>query len=111
MATVRTVEENKFEPHPGLPSCATLAVQSGDPAKSASIILVRMAGNCAIPWHWHTPVEHVMMVSGSAKAEIKDTGKSVTLGPGSYAMMPSKHVHQFTDRKSTRLNSSHLGIS
>src|SRR5262245_63075437 len=71
------------------------------------------------------PTEQVMIVSGSAKVEMKDTGKTAILGPGGFAMMPSKHVHQFTctsacsafvssngtDRKSTRLNSSHLGIS
>ena len=37
-----------------------------------------------------------MIVTGSAKVEMKDTGKTAVLGPGGYAMMPSKHVHQFT---------------
>ena len=36
-----------------------------------------------------------MIVSGSAKVEMKGGG-TATLGPGGYAMMPSKHVHQFT---------------
>ena len=36
-----------------------------------------------------------MIVSGSAKVEMRG-GSSSTLGPGGYAMMPSKHVHQFT---------------
>ena len=38
----------------------------------------------------------VMIVSGSAKGEMRDTGQTSSLGPGGYAMMPSKHVHQFT---------------
>ena len=37
-----------------------------------------------------------MIVSGSAKFEMKDSGKTEVLGPGGYAMMPSKHVHQFS---------------
>ena len=36
-----------------------------------------------------------MIISGSAKVEMKG-GSAATLGPGGYAMMPSKHVHQFT---------------
>ena len=36
-----------------------------------------------------------MMVSGSAKVEIRDGGTNV-IGPGGDAMMPSKHVNQFT---------------
>src|SRR2546430_7794579 len=39
---------------------------------------------CMIPWHWHTPTEHVMIVSGSAKVEMKG-GSNATLGPGGYA--------------------------
>ena len=36
-----------------------------------------------------------MIVSGLAKVEMKG-GSSVTVGQGGYAMMPGKHVHQFT---------------
>src|SRR6266568_3503354 len=79
-----------------LPSCTTAAVQSGDPSKGPSIISAKGTAGCLIPWHWHTPNEHVMVISGSAKIEMKDGGKAAVLGPGGYAMMPSKHVHQFT---------------
>jgi hypothetical protein len=34
-----------------------------------------------------------MIVSGSAKVEMKD-GRTATLGPGGFAMLPGKHVHQ-----------------
>jgi quercetin dioxygenase-like cupin family protein len=60
------------------------------------VILIKGKAGCVVPWHWHTPTEHVMIVSGSAKVEMKDNGSSALLGPGGYAMMPSKHVHQFT---------------
>ena len=96
MGVMRTMAENKFEPLPTLPSCVSVAVQSGDPSKGASVILFKATAGCTIPWHWHTPTEQVMIVSGSAKVEMKDTGKTAMLGPGGFAMMPSKHVHQFT---------------
>ncbi len=96
MGTLRKMSENSFAPMAGLPSCATAAVESGDPSKGPSVLLGKGSAGCLIPWHWHTPTEHVMIVSGSAKVEMKDSGKTEVLGPGGYAMMPSKHVHQFT---------------
>ncbi|MBK5294273.1 MAG: cupin domain-containing protein [Acidobacteriia bacterium] len=94
MGVLRKLSENKLAPMPGLPSCITMAVESGDPSKGPSVIVFKGTAGCLIPWHWHTPTEHVMIVSGSAKVEMKGGG-SATLGPGGYAMMPSKHVHQF----------------
>ena len=84
----------KFVAFPGMPTCATGSVQSGDPTKGPSIILAKMAAGCSFPWHWHTPNEHLMMVSGAGRLEMKD-GKPVTLRAGGFAMMPSRHVHQF----------------
>jgi quercetin dioxygenase-like cupin family protein len=95
MGVLRKLSENKLAPMAGLPSCITMAVESGDPTKGPSVIVFKGTSGCTIPWHWHTPTEHVMIVSGSAKVEMKG-GSSPTLGPGGYAMMPSKHVHQFT---------------
>ena len=96
MGMMRKMSENKLAPLPGLPACVTAAVEGGDPSKGASVIVFRGASGCLIPWHWHTPTERVMIVSGSAKVEMKDSGTSAVLGPGGYAEMPSKHVHQFT---------------
>jgi len=92
---LRKLSENKLAPMPGLPSCIAMAVESGDPSKGPSVIVFKGTAGCLIPWHMHTPTEHVMIVSGSAKVEMKGGGSAI-LGPGGYAMMPSKHVHQFT---------------
>jgi quercetin dioxygenase-like cupin family protein len=91
---VRNMAEMKFEPVPGMPTCAPGAVQTGDPAKGPSILMGKMAAGCSIPWHWHTPNEHLMIVSGTARVEPKD-GKPFTLRAGGFALMPSRHVHQF----------------
>jgi len=96
MGVLRKMAENKLEPMAGLPQCVNMAVESGDPSKGASVIVFKGPAGCTIPWHWHTPTEHVMIVTGSAKIEMKDGGKTAVLGPGGYAMMPSKHVHQFS---------------
>jgi quercetin dioxygenase-like cupin family protein len=95
MGVLRKMSENKMAPLPGMPSCVVMAVESGDPSKGPSVIVFKGTAGCTIPWHWHTPTEQVMIISGSAKVEMKG-GTAATLGPGGYAMMPSKHVHQFT---------------
>src|SRR6266545_3610946 len=90
----RNVAQMKFAKFPGFPTCVTGSVQSGDPAKGATVIASKAATGCIVPWHWHTPNEHLMIVSGTARLEPKD-GKAVTLRAGGFALMPSHHVHQF----------------
>jgi hypothetical protein len=71
------ISENKLAPLAGLPTCITMAVESGDPSKGPSIIVFKGKPGCSIPWHWHTPTEHVMIVSGSAKVEMKGGGSAI----------------------------------
>jgi len=87
----------KLVTFPGFPTCATGAVVNGDPAKGPSIILSKVAPGCSVPWHWHTPNEHLMIVSGVATAQMKD-GQPVTLRAGGFAAMPSHHTHKFSCR-------------
>src|SRR5512138_1699916 len=88
------VAEMKFASLPGLPTCAAGAVQDGDPVKGSSIILAKTEPGCTFPWHWHTPNERVMIVSGVGHVEMKD-GTPVALAAGGFALMPSHHVHRF----------------
>ena len=90
----RNMQEMKFGEVPGLPTCATGSVQTGDPAKEPFIILVKMTTGCSIPWHWHTAGENLMIVDGKGRVEMKD-GPSLTLKAGGFALLPSRHVHQF----------------
>jgi quercetin dioxygenase-like cupin family protein len=96
------VNEQKLAPVPGLAACALGAVQSGDPTKGASIFFSKMAAGCSIPWHWHTPTEHIMMVSGVALLEMKE-GKPITLRSGGFAKLPSRHIHQFRCQQDCQL--------
>ena len=86
---------SKFVTIPGLPTCVTGSVQNGDPTKSSSVIFGKGTAGCRIPWHWHTPTEQLMMVTGRAKVEMKE-GSPVTLRSGDYISFPTKHEHQFT---------------
>lgn len=88
------METMKFVNVPPLPTCATASVANGDPTKGSSFILAKGMAGCTFPWHWHTPNEHLMIISGEASVQMKD-GKVVTLRPGAFALMPSHHVHQF----------------
>jgi quercetin dioxygenase-like cupin family protein len=81
--------------HPALPACSTIAVQDGDPGKGSSVILLKVTAGCVLPWHWHTPNERLIIVSGSAKGEMKDM-KPLMMKAGDYVVLPSKGIHQFT---------------
>ena len=100
--TTRNPTEMKFVQFPGMPACSSGSVQSGDPAKGPSIIFAKSPAGCSFPWHWHTPNEHLMMVTGVARVEMID-GKPAMLRPGAFAMMPSHHVHRFTCTKACTL--------
>ncbi len=98
----RNPAQMKFTTIPGLPTCTTGSVQSGNPMTGPSIILAKIPTGCSIPWHWHTPNENVMIVSGVGRMDMKDE-KSLTLRAGGFAMMASHHVHQFKCLSSCQL--------
>lgn len=93
-AAAQNPAEMKFVTIPGLPTCAHGSVQNGDPTKGAFILYAKVAAKCSIPWHWHTANEHLMIVTGSAHVAMKG-GKALTLHAGGFAMLPSRHVHEF----------------
>ena len=91
----KNLNEQKLGAFPGLPACFVGAVLSGDPGKGPSLLVGKFSTGCTVPWHWHTPDEHVMLASGVGRMEMKDA-KTAVLRSGGYAMMPGHHVHQFT---------------
>ena len=80
---------------PNVPDCLTAAPQQGDPGKGPSILLIKGTAGCKAAWHWHSPNEALMMVSGTGRMEMKGQ-QAVLLRAGGFALAPSKHVHQFT---------------
>lgn len=92
---VTAVAAAKFGPIPNAPECFTVAVERGDPTKGPSVILARFAPGCVAPFHWHSPSETVMVVSGSLQATMKGE-KPFVAHDGDFLYMPPKHVHRAT---------------
>jgi quercetin dioxygenase-like cupin family protein len=83
----------KFATLPDLPDCASVAVLKGDPGKGPSVIEMKFTPGCIVPWHWHTPSESVVPLSGLLEVSMKGE-KPALLTNGDYGYLPSKHIHQ-----------------
>src|SRR2546429_940815 len=83
---------SKFQKIPNLPGCVTAAVDQGDPTKGASVLIIKATRGCRAPWHFHTPNEQLMMISGVGRVEMKGE-QAVNLRTGGVAHAPVKHVH------------------
>jgi quercetin dioxygenase-like cupin family protein len=81
--------------NPALPSCGVGTVKDGNPSAGPSVIEINFKAGCVIPWHWHTPNERVVVVSGSAKAEMKGMASRL-LKRGDFILLSAKQIHQFT---------------
>jgi quercetin dioxygenase-like cupin family protein len=79
----------------GKVGCPAEGVETGDAAKGPSIIVEKWPPGCTIPWHWHTPNEHVMMVTGTLNFEMKGE-KSTQVKAGDFVLIPSHHISQAT---------------
>jgi quercetin dioxygenase-like cupin family protein len=93
-AAGKNITDMQFNAIPPLPTCVNASVQNGDPAKGPFIILAKVKTGCTVPWHWHTANEHLMIVSGAGRAEMKN-GEAITLKSAGFVQLPSKQVHKF----------------
>ena len=94
-AAVKSAADQKFAPFPNVPACMTGAVERGNPETGPSVILIKGSAGCVVPWHWHTPNEQVMIVSGTGRIEMKGE-KPALVRAGGYVFAPSHHVHRFS---------------
>jgi quercetin dioxygenase-like cupin family protein len=79
----------------GEPPCLKVARENGDPDKGPSTFLLEAPSGCAVPAHYHTAEEQLMVVRGDVLTGM-DGMAETTLGAGGFAMMPSKALHWFT---------------
>jgi quercetin dioxygenase-like cupin family protein len=91
---VRPFSEVKFDPDDDV-KCLQSTVESGDPAKGPSTIILKAPAGCLVPWHYHTAEEQLIVVRGNVRTEM-DGMAAKELGPGGFAMMPGKAKHQFS---------------
>jgi quercetin dioxygenase-like cupin family protein len=84
----------KWGPCPPIfPKGCEIAVLHGDPAKPNADVFLRVPPKYAIPSHWHTSAERMVLVSGELKVEYSGHRPSV-LKTGSYAYGPAKAPHK-----------------
>jgi quercetin dioxygenase-like cupin family protein len=91
---VRQLSDVKFPPGDG-PDCLQFFLETGDLKTGPSTAIMKAAPKCVIPPHYHTAEEQLIIVKGDVSTGMQGMQDSV-LGPGGFAMMPSKHPHWFT---------------
>ncbi|MEA1919835.1 MAG: cupin domain-containing protein [Campylobacterota bacterium] len=69
-----------------------IAVIHGDPAKENLDIFFKVPADYAIPHHWHTSAERMILVSGNLTVTY-DNQESELIKTGMYAYGPSKRPH------------------
>ena len=77
---------------PFMPAGCGLAVLHGDPAKANADVFLKLPANAAIPEHWHTSAERMVLVAGELSVTYQGQSK-VVLKPGMYAYGPAKVPH------------------
>ncbi|HYD50206.1 MAG TPA: cupin domain-containing protein [Terriglobales bacterium] len=86
--------ELKWGPCPELmPKGCQIAVLHGDPAKENADIFLKVPAGVALPRHYHTSAERMVLVSG-AMTVTYDGQPAVVLKPGMYAYGPAKRPHK-----------------
>ena len=78
---------------PFIPEGCQIAVLHGDPAKENLDVFFKVPADFAIPHHWHTSAERMILVSGKMTVTY-DNQKSEVITKGMYAYGPSKHPHK-----------------
>ena len=90
----RPLSAVKFEQDQDV-KCLTFSLEDGDPQTGPSTHILRAQPKCVVPWHYHTAIEQLFVIRGSVLTEM-DGMTPTNLGPGGFAMMPSKGHHQFS---------------
>jgi quercetin dioxygenase-like cupin family protein len=91
---VRQLSDVKFPPGEG-PDCLQFFLENGDMKVGPSTAIMKAAPKCLVPPHYHTAEEQLIIVKGYVSTGMEGM-KDTVLGPGGFAMMPSKAPHWFT---------------
>ena len=91
---VRELSEVRFPAGEG-PDCLQFFLENGDMKTGPSTAIMKAAPKCVIPPHYHTAEEQLIIVKGYVSTGMEGM-KDTVLGPGGFAMMPSKAPHWFS---------------
>jgi len=90
---VRQLAEVKFPSGDSL-DCLQFFLENGDLKTGPSTAVMKAAPKCVVPPHYHTAEEQLIIVKGNVSTGMQGMPDTV-LGPGGFAMMPSKQPHWF----------------
>jgi len=91
---VRQLSEVRFPAGEG-PDCLQFFLENGDMKVGPSTAIMKAKPKCVVPPHYHTAEEQLLIVKGDVSTGMEGM-KDAVLGPGGFAMMPSKAPHWFT---------------
>lgn len=91
---VRQLADVKFPPGDG-PDCLQFVLENGDLKTGPTTAIMKATPKCVVPPHYHTAEEQLIIVKGNVSTGMEGMADTV-LGPGGFAMMPSKAPHWFT---------------
>jgi quercetin dioxygenase-like cupin family protein len=91
---VRQLADVKFPAGDG-PDCLQFFLENGDMKTGPSTAIMKAAPKCVVPPHYHAAEEQLIIVRGYVSTGMEGM-KDTVLGPGGFAMMPSKAPHWFT---------------
>ena len=74
--------------------CLSDAIETGNPDSGPSTLLLKAAPGCVVPWHYHTAVEQLIVISGTVLTEMSDHPAGLLLA-GGFAVMASRMPHRF----------------
>lgn len=85
---------------PFMPKGCGIAVLHGDPAKPNVDVFLKVPGRSALPRHWHTSAERMILVAGQLRVHYDGQAPTV-LATGSYAFGPARRPHDGTCESAT----------
>jgi quercetin dioxygenase-like cupin family protein len=91
---VRQLADVKFPAGDG-PDCLQFVLENGDLKAGPTTAIMKATPKCVVPPHYHTAEEQLIIVKGEVSTGMEGMADTV-LGPGGFAMMPSKAPHWFT---------------
>lgn len=77
------------------PPGGEVKVIHGDPATGPSDMYFRFPAGYGVPWHFHSPVEKVLVQQGTMTFQTRE-GEIVDLAPGGYIRFPPRSPHRAT---------------
>lgn len=94
-ALTRTADDAQLQwgPCPDfLPKGCGIAILHGDPSKENVDVFFKIPAKSALPLHWHSSAERMVLVAGELHVTYEGQKMSV-LKPGTYAYGPAKKAH------------------